>query len=226
MLAREELQAIVAHDLRTPLGAIAMQAALLQKRAASAEDLDAEQVKRRAELMLRAASHMSDLIRDLLDAASIDAGRLSVAPRLDDACATVSAALELAGPVAQAKGIMMKLAQPDGVTVRWDRQRVLQLLGNLLGNAIKFTPEGGRVRVELSAEPDRVRITVADTGPGIPPDQISHIFERFWKGRRDAGTGLGLFIASGIARAHGGALDVTSEPGVGSTFIVSLPRHA
>ncbi len=225
VLAREELQAIVAHDLRTPLGAIALQAALLKKGVTSAQGPEAEQVSRRAELMLRAASHMSDLIRDLLDAASIDAGRLSVDPRADDARAAVAAALELAGPAAQAKGVMLEHDLPDGLPVRWDRQRILQLLGNLLGNAIKFTPGGGRVRVELSAEADRVRIAVADTGPGIPPDQVSHIFERFWKGRRDGGTGLGLFIASGIARAHGGAVDVTSEPGVGSTFTVSLPRQ-
>src|SRR5580704_16071562 len=154
VFAREEVQAIVAHDLRTPLGAIAMQAALLQKHAGTAQGAETDQVRRRAELMLRAASHMSDLIRDLLDAASIDAGRLSVDPKPDDACATVSAALELAGPIAQAKGVMLEHAQPDSIPVRWDRQRALQLLGNLLGNAIKFTPEGGRVGVEVSAEPE------------------------------------------------------------------------
>jgi signal transduction histidine kinase len=224
VLAREELQAIVAHDLRTPLGTIAMQAAMLQKSAPPSVDGEAYDVRRRAELMLRATSHMSDLIRDLLDAASIDAGRLSVSAAPDDARATLGAAVELAGPVAQAKGVMLEQVPCDSIPVRWDRQRILQLFGNLLGNAIKFTPEGGRVRVQIAGEGDRLRISVEDTGPGIPADHRAHVFERFWKGKRGAGTGLGLFIASGIAKAHGGTLDVVSEPGSGSTFTLSLPR--
>jgi len=223
MLAREDVQAMVAHDLRSPLGVISLQAGMLQR--CGIPGPDGDDVRRRAESVARAASHMSVLIRDLLDAASIEAGRLSIEPARDDVRATLRAAIELVTPAAAAKGMTVEAALPDGAQAEWDRGRMLQLIGNLLDNAVKFTPPGGDVRVEAAADEDVVRISVSDDGSGIPAEQLPHLFERFWKGKRSAGggTGLGLFIAAGIAAAHGGRIDVSSAPGTGTTFRVTVP---
>src|SRR5262249_37012662 len=153
---REDMQAIVAHDLRNPLGVLMMQASLLKKSTTAATEC--EQIQRRAERMLRAAERMTALIRDLLDAASIQAGHLPLEPRREDASGTVRAASEAAEPPASAKGSVLERALRDGAAVRWDRERMLQALGNLLGNAIKFTPEGGQIRVDVAVDAEHVGI--------------------------------------------------------------------
>ncbi|HEY0035645.1 MAG TPA: ATP-binding protein, partial [Longimicrobium sp.] len=106
-----------------------------------------------------------------------------------------------------------------------DRERIHQVLSNLVGNAVKFTPQEGRVLVTTVAEDGEIRVSVADTGPGIPPEHLPHVFDRFWQARstRRAGAGLGLAIARGIVEAHGGAIGVESEPGRGTTFHFTLP---
>jgi len=114
---------------------------------------------------------------------------------------------------------------PDLPVIVADRGRILQLLGNLLGNALKFTPAGGRVRIGAEQVGDEARISVADTGAGIPPEDLPHLFDRYWQARssRRAGAGLGLAIARGIVEAHGGRIRAESEVGVGTTFTVTLP---
>jgi signal transduction histidine kinase len=100
------------------------------------------------------------------------------------------------------------------------------VLSNLVGNAIKFTPERGTISVRAEAENQEIRVTVADTGPGIPPDQLANVFDRYWQARRSdqEGSGLGLFIAKGIVEAHGGRIWTEAHPGAGATFIFVLPR--
>jgi signal transduction histidine kinase len=106
-----------------------------------------------------------------------------------------------------------------------DRHRVLQLLGNLLGNALKFTPRGGQIRLSARRHEGALQLSVRDNGPGIPPEDMPHLFDRFWQGAHDrrAGVGLGLAIAKGIADSHGGALRVESTPGEGARFVITLP---
>ena len=113
-------------------------------------------------------------------------------------------------------------------TVLCDRERILQVLGNLVGNAIKFTPNGGTITVHAEPAEGHVLVSVADTGPGIPDEYVPHIFERYWKGKREgrSGTGLGLYIAKGIVDAHGGRIWLESKVGVGSTFFFTIPIGA
>jgi signal transduction histidine kinase len=130
------------------------------------------------------------------------------------------------GALAVSKHVTLDHSGLPGVNVCADRERVLQVLANLVGNALKFTPSGGRVEVAATNTSSGVCFSVSDTGSGIAPDHVPHVFDRFWKheagGKR--GTGLGLFISKGIVEAHGGRLWVESEPGHGATFRFDLPR--
>ncbi len=115
--------------------------------------------------------------------------------------------------------------EPEPPTINIDRDRLLQALGNLVGNAIKFTPQGGRVEVQVTRAGDDIRFEVRDTGPGIPAKQLPHLFDRFWQARHSGrhSVGLGLAIAKGIVEAHGGRIWVESEEGSGARFFVTVP---
>ncbi len=219
--AHKELLAIVSHDLRSPLGVLMMGCEQVSR------SCKPEQ-QRQTALMKRAGQRMTALITDLLDAANLEAGvftmrcsdRVRVGTLIDDA-------LELARPTAEQRQLMLESdVEAGGVELVCDRGRLLQVLGNLLGNAVKFTPEGGAIHVREYATPIEIVIAVTDTGPGIQPEQRERLFERYYRGARTSavGSGLGLYIAKGIVRAHGGTLTVDSEPGLGSTFRVTLPR--
>jgi signal transduction histidine kinase len=217
--AREDLLAIVSHDLRNPLGAIKLNAAQI------ARDTADERTARKGAIMMRAVERMERLIRDLLDAASIEAGRLSLELGRHDARALVEEIVELFTPLAAPKGIQLEAQLPESeVWVRCDRERVLQVLSNLVGNALKFTPEGGQVTVHLCHDEGVACLAISDTGPGIRADHLPHIFDRYWRGgsKVAGGAGLGLYIAQGIVSAHGGRIEVESEPGTGTTFRFSL----
>lgn len=218
--AREEVVAVVSHDLRSPLGTISAGAELLL-------DLDLSRERRREHLraIYRASEQMHRLIRDLLDVSRIEAGGLSIDATPTPVEELVRRAREIAAPLARDASLDLETSVEEGLPpVRVDRDRILQVLSNLMGNAVKFTPEGGRIRLRASREAGEVVVEVADTGPGIAPEDQEHLFDRFWQVDRAnrEGTGLGLAIARGIVEAHGGRIWVESEPGKGSRFRFTL----
>jgi signal transduction histidine kinase len=220
--AREELLAIVAHDLRTPLGVVQLAMTALGEVA-----LD-DEARALVALSARAADQMGKLIRDLVDASTIEAGRLRFDLQENDPVAIVTAAAELLRPLAAQKHITVDVrTRGEPIVVRCDRDRILQVLSNVLGNAIKFTPERGRITLDAFGAKDHVTISVADTGPGISAADAPRIFERHWRGPGKSGgnTGLGLYIAKGIVEAHEGTVSVRSAPGEGTELSFTLPRE-
>jgi signal transduction histidine kinase/CheY-like chemotaxis protein len=213
---RDDVLAIVSHDLRTPLGTILMQAELL---------VGNPDVSKIGVGIMRSAHRMNRLIGDLLDASAINAGRLALDLRPNDAGEICHEAMDMFRSQAEARAISLVGALPhETMHVTCDRDRIVQVLSNLLGNAIKFTPRGGTVTVRVARHSSAVHFEVEDTGQGIAPEQVPHLFDRFWRGQsRNNGAGLGLFIARGIIAAHGTELHVDTKVGVGSRFHFDLP---
>jgi signal transduction histidine kinase len=167
---------------------------------------------------------MDRLIRDLLDLSASDAGKLRVDMRSERLEPVLEEALVLFTTVAGEREISLGTGGvPLGREVRCDRERVLQVLSNLVGNAVRFAPRGGHVRIEVASSEREVAIAVRDDGPGIPPEDLPHVFDRYWRRDSRRGTGLGLAIARGIVEAHGGRIHVESAVGRGSTFTFTLP---
>jgi signal transduction histidine kinase len=220
--AREELLAIVSHDLRNPLNAVMLAASLLKTNDGIPAD-DREQI----DTIDVSAKRMSRLIADLLDVTRLDGGkRLPIDPERVQVSSLFMETYELFKAQAGAGSVTLQPRSADSVPDVWaDRHRVLQVLSNLVGNSLKFTPKGGVVA--LSAEPreQEVLFTVADTGPGIPARHLNDIFSPYWQAKRTErlGAGLGLPIAKGIVEAHGGRIWVESEPGNGTKFFFTLP---
>jgi signal transduction histidine kinase len=224
---KSEFLGVVSHELRTPLNAIVGYTELLlgQVRGAltEAQMTQVERVK-------SSAGHLVEIIDDILDYASLDAGKEQVRIEDVDVCALVAETLVMVGPTAAAKGLELHAELPDqAVTVVTDARKLRQVVLNLLSNATKFT-ESGHIRVHLVPAADGIVIEVEDTGRGIAPDQLEAIFEPFVRGPQEdaprvAGTGLGLSISRGLARLFGGDLSVTSTVGVGSTFRLHLPHR-
>jgi len=219
--AHERVMEVVVHDLRNPLTAIKATSDALQGNPA----LDASH-RNRLRIIDRSVSRMESLIRDLVDAAQTEHGSLQVMIEEENALSIVEEAVGLPAPLARERGVTLEAGGPEApIFINGDRHRVLQVLGNLIGNALRFTPQGGRISVRLEAEPrdGAARFVVEDTGTGIKPEHLPHVFEQYWKG--DAkGTGLGLYIAQSIVRAHGGDIGVTSAPGQGASFSFTIPR--
>ncbi len=216
---REEILAVVSHDLKNPLGAIHLAASLLG-------DPQAPAARRHVETIQRAANRMDHLIGDLLDMASIQAGRLSIEKRAEDIEALLREVLELHEPLARDKGVgLASTCAADVGRLCCDRERISQVFGNLVGNAIKFCGAGDTVAVRCERDGGFARFAVSDTGPGIASEQLGHIFDRYWSAKEHAkkGTGLGLFISKGIVEAHGGRIWVDSAPGRGATFYFTVP---
>ncbi|WP_438008772.1 ATP-binding protein [Sorangium sp. So ce321] len=220
LAARDELMGIVAHDLRNPLGAIMMKAALVRKGA------EPEKIRQHAASIENVTRRMEQLIQSMLDVATMEASTFSVTPAPCAVEDLLRETLEMFGPLAEARQIRLEpRTNEPGLVIRAERERVLQVLSNLLGNALKFTPQGGQVTLSVDREGATARFSVADTGPGIPPENLPSIFERFWKDetRGKKGTGLGLYIARGIVDAHGGRIWVESEIGHGARFYFTMP---
>jgi signal transduction histidine kinase len=222
--AREDLLAVVSHDLKNPLGVVQLASALLLR--GSQGKPGGEPVQKQAGRIQAAAERMARLISDLLDWGRIEAGGLPLEPSVQAVTSLVMEAMESVRPLAEARGLRVTAELPDGdVRVRCDRTRVLQVLGNLLGNAVKFTPDGGLLTVGASEHQGEVWLWVKDTGTGIRPEALPHVFERYWQAKdaESRGTGLGLYIAKGIVEAHGGRIWAKSELDQGSTFTFTLP---
>jgi PAS domain S-box-containing protein len=218
---REEVLAVVSHDLRNPLGAIQMAAALLLLRLGG----DAR-ARRQVETIHRSATRMEHLLGDLLDMASIQAGRLSLERRPENADQILAEVMEAHEPGARERGLqLVRQCDIGDARLDCDRDRVLQVIGNLVGNAIKLCQAGDSIAMTCVAAGREVLFAVADTGPGIPEAELPHLFEPYWSAERHAkkGTGLGLYISKGIVEAHGGRLWAESRQGEGATFYFTLP---
>ena len=225
--ARDDMMGIVSHDLRNPANAVKMLA-----RSILEEDPDkaSESVRERVAIIRQAADQIDNLIQDLLDMTRLEAGRLAVDPSPEDVETLVMRSVDALRPLAEAGGITLSTTlPPDPATVLVDADRLMQLLSNLIGNAIKFTSAEGRVSLSVTVHPTEVEFEVGDSGTGIAPDQLPHVFDRFYQagsGRRPSrhGAGLGLPISRGIVEAHGGRIWIESEPGDGTTVRFTLPR--
>jgi signal transduction histidine kinase len=220
--AREEVLAIVSHDLRNPLSAVLLGSSLLQMSQSLAEE-DREQL----ETIEVSAKRMSRLIADLLDVTRLEGGkRLPIEPEQVQAAELLDEAKELFRAQATVAQVSMEYHCDETLPpVHADRHRMMQVLSNLIGNSLKFTPPGGRITVSAKVREDEVLFSIADTGPGIPRENLSDIFSPYWQAKRTErlGAGLGLPIAKGIVEAHGGKVWVESEQGEGTQFYFTLP---
>lgn len=223
--AREDLLAVVSHDLKSPLTVIMMTISAVLRGYSESSDRR-RHGRRELGRIQRAAERMKVLINDLLDAASIEAGRFAVEPGRTQVKRLIVDAAELFSPLAAAKSITLEVKCLDAPDVLADPARVQQVLANLIGNAIKFTPAEGHVTVGADPAGEFIRVWVQDDGPGIAPQDAAQVFDRFWKARRGlrTGNGLGLFISQGIVTAHGGRIWVDPESKKGSCFSFTLPR--
>jgi len=223
---RDQVLGVVSHDLRNPLSAIAMCASALR------EDTNLGDTERESLLttIVESTEWMNRLIQDLLDVASIETGRLSLERARESALSLVSRAVRMFEVEATQRRVALIEQVPTELPMlAVDASRILQVLGNLLRNALKFTADGGRITVGAEMRTAAVVFFVRDTGPGIPLADQPRVFDRYWHSRRTAnkrGTGLGLSIAKGIIEAHGGRVWLESTPGQGTTFYFSIPAEA
>jgi signal transduction histidine kinase len=222
LIGRDRVLEIVAHDLRNLSSAARMCAIALEA------DPDAE-ASVRAELystIRESSDAIHRLVGDLLDLAAIDLGRLTVSPMRAAPAAIVAAAAGLFRERANAAGITLTTEMADDLPeVLLDRDRMIQALANLVHNALKFTPAGGRIALGATATPESVVIHVSDTGSGMPAATLTAVLRAEWRAQAGpGGSGLGLPITRGIVAAHGGTIEGTSTPGQGTTFRLVLPR--
>ncbi|MBI4511328.1 MAG: GAF domain-containing protein [Deltaproteobacteria bacterium] len=223
--ARDNILAIVSHDLKSPVAAISLCADQLSRTGPPGGLDDRRRSRRQVELIKRATTRMDQLISGLRDAAMIEAGKFTVEPGVEDVFALVDEAFKLLEPQAEARSIRLKVDLCcDLSPVLCDRERVLQVLSNLVGNAIKFTSSHGEIKIRGRAMGEEACVSVCDTGRGISETELPHVFDRYWKGQGcQKGTGLGLTISRGIVEAHGGRIWAESTVGKGSTFFFTLP---
>lgn len=223
---RDDFLAMVAHDLRTLLGGMAMSAASLKTIAA--DDETRMRVNREAARLERFTARMTRLVGDLTDVVSIEAGKLHLDATPHEANSLIRDTLEAFEHVATLRGVTLDARVGSGsLLAEFDRERVLQVLANLVSNAIKFSREGETVSIRIEPIGREIRFTVTDTGAGIPAEKVTAIFERYWQvasyDRR--GLGLGLYISKRIVEAHGGRIWVESAVSQGSRFFFTLPRR-
>ena len=223
MAARDEVLGIVAHDLRNPLSTILMSAQMLQRPEPEVERRDPATPK----IIVRSAKRMNGLIQDLLDVATIEAGQLTVEHKPVSVATLARDIVESQSPLAETAKVELHVDFGDQLPdINGDRDRLLRVFDNLIGNAIKFTPEGGRVTVSAAENDSNVVFSITDTGCGIDAEELPHVFDRFWQAatrQRRLGAGLGLPITKGIVEAHGGKIWVESTLDKGSTFRFSIP---
>lgn len=226
--ARRVLLAAVSHDLRTPLAAIRVMLEAIEDGVAD----DAETIERYHHAMQGEVARLSGLIDDLFELSQIEAGAVRLELETASLADLIAETLEALRAEADRAGVTLKADLPAGLPpIRADLQRLYRVLSNLITNALRHTPAGGSVSLLAAAQADVVTLSVVDTGEGIAPADLPHVFERFYRGdksrsRAGGGAGLGLAIARGLVEAHGGSIAVASTPGGGTTFTVTLPCGA
>lgn len=219
---REKVLAIVSHDLRNPLSSISLAAQVLSH----AGNSDIDSVHDYAQRILRSAGQMEMLIGDLLDFAKIQSGTFSIERFREKPAEVILPIVQNFRTLAEAGRLRLEAeVPPDLPEIACDCNRVAQVLSNLLGNAVKFTPPGGSIRVSAEEAGGEILVSVSDTGPGIPEDQLTKVFDMYWQAAatRKLGSGLGLAIAKGIVEANGGKIWAESEPGQGARFFFTVP---
>jgi signal transduction histidine kinase len=223
---KDGFMSIVSHELRTPINTIRGFASLLEAGLAGPLTPDQEE---HVAWILKGAERLLGLINDLLDLSAIQAGTFRLERRPVELCPLVDEVLSSLGPLAARKRLSLAIDCPDELPlVQADDRRLIQILDNLIGNGLKFVPEGGSIRVRLAREGDFLRCEVADDGPGIAPADLPRLFRRFSQldmstTREQGGTGLGLSISKALVEAHGGSIGVESEVGRGAAFWFTLP---
>jgi signal transduction histidine kinase len=219
-LRQDDVLGFVAHDLRSPLSVISMSVESIAE-----ETLDSA-IRLSAERASRAVARIDRLLTDLLDVVRIHAGSLSIHKRQHDVGTLVTEVFDTYAPLFAARSIAFAIDMwPEPIVAPFDYDRVVQVLSNLLGNAMKFSPHGGHVTLQVQREPQQVQFALRDDGPGIHPSAVLQVFERFWQidSETRRGLGLGLHIADEIVKAHGGRIWVESDFGNGATFKFTLP---
>ena len=223
---KSDFLATMSHELRTPLNAIIGFSEVLHEQMFG--ELNERQLAYVSDV-LEAGRHLLSLINDVLDLAKIEAGRMELELSSVAIPEILRSAVSMLSERASGAGLTLAIdTEPEEITITADERRVRQIVFNLLSNAVKFTPSGGRVDLSALAEDGRVEIAVADTGPGIPPEELERIFEEFEQataGKKAEGTGLGLPLSRRLVELHGGRLWVDTEPGKGSTFRFTLPTR-
>lgn len=222
--ASQQLLATVSHDLRTPLNVLGLSLSLLGREATVAN----QGVRRRVELAQRAVVNMQNLVEGLLDQSTLEQGRLRLRRARADAGALAREFAETLQQLAEDRCLQVEMSIPEvPLLVVCDRERVMRVLANLGANAVKHTPRGGQIRVAVDRVEEGVRFSVSDSGPGVPPEALPHLFQPYWQERPGVeGVGLGLYIARGLVEAHGGRIGCESPPGGGATFSFVLPGRA
>jgi signal transduction histidine kinase len=224
LTARDDFFAVVTHDLRSLLGAMALQASVLAR--SGSNETAVTRAASSAQNIQRLVARMNRLVGDLLDAASIEAGKLGVTLGPCDLVTLVRETEGVFRSAADARGIALTVtAAEEHAYGHVDAERILQVLTNIVANALKYTQSGGRITIAVARCGNEVCLSVADSGEGIPRDQLVTIFERYAQAnRRDRQSlGLGLYIAKHIVEAHGGRIWAESELGHGSTFLFTVP---
>jgi len=228
--AREDILQIVAHDLRNPLNLVKVGGSLLRKmvRSGGAPSVDAGRVGEVADSLMTAVRRMERLINDLLDLEALDKGSLRLVRGPANAWMIVTEVLDEMRPRADDKGVGIVAEMPRrAIAIECDKDRIAQILENLIANAIKFSPKGSRVTVRLKEDDGDARFEVADEGPGIADADLPRIFDPFFRAKvaQGRGLGLGLSISLALVRAHDGAIWAESAQGKGATFVFTVPSH-
>lgn len=226
LISRDQYLAIVSHDLRNPLGAVSLRTGLLKK-AVESNNIDPEKFLKSLDAIERNVAHMDRMINDLLDVERLSNGQLVLNKEDCDMADLLHECKILFEPAFKNQSFTMQIEIEDApLMVNIDHDRILQVLSNLIGNALKFTPTGGIVKLSAEHSGNNVTVTVSDNGPGIPEEQRKEIFERFSQLRSNdrRGLGLGLFIAKWLVEAHDGKIIVKSEINKGSQFCFTLPK--
>ncbi len=220
---RDDFLGMVSHDLRNLLAGIVTSAGVLAEEASDSEE--GRCTVAGAARIQRYAARMNRLIGDLVDVVSIDAGKLALQIQHGDVAVLIAEAVDTFAHAAAQKGITLTSGKSSALEADFDRERMLQVLANLITNAVKFTPIGGKITIHAAREKDQLRVSVIDTGTGIPPHMLEAVFERFWQvGKNDQrGLGLGLYISKCIVLAHGGRIWAESTVGQGSVFRFTFP---